>query len=82
VNTFTSAIGSGATNEVAAILKRPSEADVVPENVSEDAELEALRSGHFTGRINCPGCGAGRDYKGSKEIDGVRYCASCAAKRA
>ena len=82
VSIFTSTIGAGATNEVAAILKRPTqgEVDETPP-LPTPAESEYQGPKHYTGRFNCPGCGAGRPYEGSVEIEGKRYCASCAARR-
>lgn len=47
-----------------------------------DAQAKALQPPeHHMERFNCPGCGAGRSYKGSREIRGKRYCEGCAASR-
>jgi predicted RNA-binding Zn-ribbon protein involved in translation (DUF1610 family) len=49
--------------------------------LESEMENRRLQSREFYGTFNCPGCGAER-LQDSKEVDGVRYCASCAAKRA
>lgn len=48
-----------------------------PEGIS----LDLFPNPHYTGRFNCRGCNTGKPMKGAVRIDGVIYCADCAAAR-